>query len=129
MINIKGFLNILLRKKKIILTTKCFYVKLKVLIFLPDMILCTIIQIICSAWCRRNFERDKSFLEDLSKGFKLKKAYAISKGDRNNTEKAYDNLVLNINKTIDDVFYKNANNEKDSEKDKIFFKKQKSCLI
>ena len=68
-------------------------------------------------------------MEDLSKGFKLKKAYAISKGYRNNTEKAYDNLVLNINKTIDDVFYKNANNEKDSEKDKIFFKKQKSCLI
>ena len=63
----------------------------------------------------------------LSKVFKFKKAYAASKGDINNTEKVYDDLVLNINKTIDDVFYKNADNGV-SEK-KIFFKKQKSCLI
>ena len=72
-------------------------------------------------------KKDKSFLKDLSKGFKLKKVYAVSKGDINNTEKAYHDLVLNINKTIDDVFYKNAKNEV-SEKDKNIFQEAKKLL-
>ena len=66
-------------------------------------------------------------MEDLSKGFKIKKAYATSKGDINNTEKDYDDLVLN-NKTINDVFYQDVYKEF-SKIMKIFFKKQKSCLI
>ena len=47
--------------------------------------------------------KNKSILEDLSKGFKLKSVYT-TKGE-SNIEKAYDDLVLN-NKTIDDVLYK-----------------------
>ena len=50
-------------------------------------------------------KKDKSFLEGPSKVCKLKKAFATSKGGINNTEKAYDDLVLSINKTSDDVFY------------------------
>ena len=52
--------------------------------------------------------KNKLFLEDLSKRFKLKSAYT-TKGE-NNIEKAYDDLVLS-NKRIDDVLYKKANNE------------------
>ena len=63
----------------------------------------------------------------LSKVFKFKKAYAASKGDINNTEKVYDDLVLNINKTIDDVFYKNADNGV-SEKDKNIFQEAKKLF-
>ena len=37
--------------------------------------------------------KNKSFWEDLSKGFKLKNVY-ITKGE-NNIEKAYDDLVFN----------------------------------
>ena len=47
--------------------------------------------------------KNKSFLKDLSKWFKLKSVYT-TKGE-NNIEKAYGDLVLN-NKKIDDVFYK-----------------------
>ena len=47
--------------------------------------------------------KNKSFLKDLSKGFKLKSVYT-TKGE-NNIEKAYDDLVSN-NKKIDDVFLK-----------------------
>ena len=72
-------------------------------------------------------KKDKLFLKDLSKVFKLKKVYAASKGDINNTEKAYHHLVLNINKTIDDVFYKNAKNEV-SEKDKNIFQEAKKLF-
>ena len=64
-------------------------------------------------------------MEDLSKGFKLKSVY--NTGGKNNTEKAYDDLVLN-NKTIDDMLYKKATNEL-TDKNKFFFQKQKSCLI
>ena len=48
--------------------------------------------------------KNKSSLNDLSKGFKLKSVYT-TKGE-NNIEKAYNDLVSN-NKKIDDVFYKN----------------------
>ena len=47
--------------------------------------------------------KDKSFLEDLSKGFRVKKAYAASKRDINYTKNVFNDLVWN-NKTIDDVF-------------------------
>ena len=43
MINIKGFLIILLMKKKTILTTKYFHIKLIILIFMIGIIHCTII--------------------------------------------------------------------------------------
>ena len=52
--------------------------------------------------------KNKSFLKDPSKGFKLKSVYT-TKGE-NNVEKAYDNLVFN-DKKIDDVLYKKADNE------------------
>ena len=47
-------------------------------------------------------------MEDLSKGFKFKSVYT-TKG-KDNTKKAYDNLVLN-DKKIDDVLYKKVSNE------------------
>ena len=47
-------------------------------------------------------KRDKSFLKDLLKGFKIKKTYDILKRNIDDEKKAYDNLVLK-NKTIDDV--------------------------
>ena len=61
--------------------------------------------------------KNKSFLEDLSKGFKLKSVY-IAKGE-NNTEKAYDDLFLS-NKKSDDVFYKNAKKELSDSSKNIF---------
>ena len=63
--------------------------------------------------------KKKLFLEDLSKAFKFKKAYATSKGDTNNTEKAYDDLVLN-NKTIDDVLYEDVYKEFSKNNKNIF---------
>ena len=51
--------------------------------------------------------KNKSFLDDLSKGFKLKSVYT-TKGE-NNIEKVCDDLVLN-NKKIDDVLYKKVSN-------------------
>ena len=61
--------------------------------------------------------RNKSFLEDLSKGFKLKNVY-ITKG-KNDIEKTYDALVFN-NKRIDDVFYKNVKKELSDRNENIF---------
>ena len=69
--------------------------------------------------------KNKSFLEDLSKGFKLKSVYTTE--GKNNTEKAYDDLVLN-NKKTDDAFYKNVKKSLVM-RIKTFFRKQKSCLI
>ena len=63
--------------------------------------------------------KTKSVLEDLSKGFKLS---VYTAGGKNNTEKAYDELVLN-NKNIDDVHYKKAMSLVIGMK--IFFRKQK----
>ena len=51
-------------------------------------------------------KKNQLFLEDLSKGLMLKKAYAISRKNIINTEKTHDDLVLNDKKI--DVFYKNA---------------------
>ena len=61
--------------------------------------------------------KNKSFLEDLSKGFKLKSVYT-TKGE-NNIEKTYDDLVFN-NKKIDDVLYKKVNNELSDSSKNIF---------
>ena len=47
--------------------------------------------------------KNKSFVKDLSKGFKLKSVYTTE--GENKIEKAYDDLVFN-NKKIDDVLYK-----------------------
>ena len=49
--------------------------------------------------------KNKSFLEDLLKGFNLKNHY--TKKVENNIEGAYDGLVLK-NKKIDDIFFKNV---------------------
>ena len=68
--------------------------------------------------------KNKSFLEDLSKGFKLKSVYT-TKGE-NSIEKAYDDLVLN-NKKIDDVLYKKLNNEL-SDRNKNIFQEAKKLL-
>ena len=54
------------------------------------------------------FMKNKSFLKDLSKGFKLKNVYTTKA--ENNIEKAYDDLVFN-DKKIDDVIYKKIKNE------------------
>ena len=61
--------------------------------------------------------KDKLFLEDLSKGFTLKKGYP--KNGKNNIEKAYDYLFLS-NKKIDDIFYIKAKNELDDKNKNIF---------
>ena len=61
--------------------------------------------------------KNKSSLNDLSKGFKLKSVYT-TKGE-NNIEKAYDGLVFN-NKKIDDVLYKKVKNEISDSSKNIF---------
>ena len=61
--------------------------------------------------------KNESFLKDLLKGFKLKNVYTTK--DKNNIEKAYDNLVFN-NKKIDDVLYKKINNEFSDSSKNIF---------
>ena len=65
--------------------------------------------------------KNKSFLKDLLKGFKLK-SVCITNGE-NNIEKAYDDLVFN-DKKIDDVFYKNVKKEL-SDKNSTFQKTRK----
>ena len=55
-------------------------------------------------------------MKDLLKGFMLTSAYSTE--DINNTEKAYDDLVLNDKKI--DVFYKNANKDLSNENKNIF---------
>ena len=68
--------------------------------------------------------KNKSFLEDLSKGFKLKSVYT-TKGE-NNIEKAYNDLIFN-NKKSDDVFYKNVKKEL-SDKNKNIFQEAKNLF-
>ena len=97
MTNIKGFLWILLMKKKNInykmLSSKVpvinFYGKYGTLYEYLNHLLGSAVE-----------EKNKLFLEVLSKGFKLKKAYATSKRDINNTENAYSDLVLNDKKIM-----------------------------
>ena len=61
--------------------------------------------------------KNKSFLKDLLKGFKLKSVYTTN--GENNIEKAYDDLVFN-NKKIDDVLYKKVKNQISDENKNIF---------
>ena len=68
--------------------------------------------------------KNKSSLEDLLKGFKLKSVYT-TKGEKN-IEKAYDDLVSN-NKKIHDVFYKNVKKEL-SDKNKNIFQEAKNLF-
>ena len=68
--------------------------------------------------------KNKSFLGNLSKGFKLESVY--STGGKNNTENAFDDLVLN-NKKIDNVLYKKPNNEL-SDRNKNIFQEAKNLF-
>ena len=68
--------------------------------------------------------KNKTFLKDLSKWFKLKSVYTIQ--DENNIEKAYDDLVFS-NKEVDNVLYKNVNNEI-SNRNKIYFSESKKVV-
>ena len=72
-------------------------------------------------------KKDKSFLEDLSKGFKFKAAYATAREDKNNTEKAYDDLLF-VKKTIDNVLYKDAKKKFNNKNKNIFQKAKKFDL-
>ena len=68
--------------------------------------------------------KNKLFLKDLSKGFKLKSVYTTE--DESNIEKAYDDLVSN-NKKIDDAFYKKV--KKDiSDRNKNIFQEAKTLF-
>ena len=117
MINIKGFLSILLIKKKTIdyeiLSSEVgdinFYDRYNTLY--------NYLNYFSNFSAEEISIKNKSFLEDLSKGFKLKSVY-IAKGE-NNTEKAYDDLFLS-NKKSDDVFYKNAKKELSDSSKNIF---------
>ena len=68
--------------------------------------------------------KNKSFLKDLLKGFKLKSVYTTEGG--NNIEKAYDDLVLN-DKKIDDILYKKVKNEI-SDRNKNIFQEAKKLF-
>ena len=72
--------------------------------------------------------KNQLFLEDLSKGFMFKKVYAISRKNITNTEKTHNDLVLNDKKKLVMCFTKMQTNSL-VKKIKIFFKKQKICLI
>ena len=68
--------------------------------------------------------KNKSFLKNLSKGFKLKSVYTTN--GENNIEKAYDDFVFN-NKKIDYVLYKKVNNEL-SDSSKYIFQEAKKLF-
>ena len=117
MINIKGFLSILLIKKKTIdyeiLSSEVgdinFYDRYNTLY--------NCLNYLSNFSAEEISIKNKSFLEDLSKGFKLKSVYT-TKGE-NNIEKAYYDLVLS-NKKSDDVLYKKVNNELSDRNKNIF---------
>ena len=69
--------------------------------------------------------KNKTFLKDLLKGFKLKSTCTTTKGE-NNIEKAYNNLVLS-DKKIDDILYKKVKKEL-SDKNKNIFQEAKKLL-
>ena len=98
MINIKGFLSILLIKKKTIdyeiLSSEVgdinFYDRYNTLY--------NCLNYLSNFSAEEISIKNKSFLEDLSKGFKLKSVYT-TKGE-NNIEKTYDDLVFNNKKLM-----------------------------
>ena len=61
------------------------------------------------------------------KGFKFKAAYATAREDKNNIEKAYDDLLFFLKKTIDNVLYKDAK-KKFNNKNKNIFQKAKKLF-
>ena len=69
--------------------------------------------------------KNKTFLKDLLKGFKLKSTCTTTKGEHN-IEKAYNNLVLS-DKKIDDILYKKVKKEL-SDKNKNIFQEAKKLL-
>ena len=117
MINIKGFLSILLINKK-----KIDY---KILSSKGDDInfcdryntLYNYLNYFFKFSIEETLIKNESFLKDLSNRFKLKSAYTTKA--KNNIKKAYDDLVFN-NKKIDDVFYKNVKKELSDRKKNIF---------
>ena len=122
-INIKGFFSLLLIKKNII-NYEILSSKADNIIFYDRYN--TLYNYFSKLSAEESSIKNKSFLEDLWKGFKLKSVYT-TKGE-NNIEKAYYDLVLN-NKKIDDVLYKKIKTMNLVIKIKIFFRKRKSCLI
>ena len=67
-----------------------------ILVFMVDIIHCTIIFL---SLVQKKFQiKNKSFLEDPSKGFELKGVYN-TKGE-NNIENAYDDLVFSNKKVV-----------------------------
>ena len=117
MINIKGFLSVLLIKKKTI-DYEIFSSEVGDINFYDRYnTLYNYLNYFSNFSAEEISIKNKSFLEDLSKGFKLKSVY-IAKGE-NNTEKAYDDLFLS-NKKSDDVFYKNAKKELSDSSKNIF---------
>ena len=117
MINIKGFLSILLINKK-----KIDY---KILSSKGDDInfcdryntLYNYLNYFFKFSIEETLIKNESFLKDLSNRFKLKSVYTTKA--KNNIKKAYDDLVFN-NKKIDDVFYKNVKKELSDRKKNIF---------
>ena len=93
MINIKG---ILLIKKKTMSTTKYFHLKLMILVFVIDMVHCMNIQIIClSLVLKKILKEINHFWKIYQKGLSLS---VYTTKDESNTEKTYDDLVLNNKK-------------------------------
>ena len=113
-INIKGFFSLLLIKKNII-NYEILSSKADNIIFYDRYN--TLYNYFSKLSAEESSIKNKSFLEDLSKGFKLKSVYT-TKGE-NNIEKAYYDLVLN-NKKIDDALYKKVNNELSNKNKNIF---------
>ena len=117
MINIKGFLSILLiNKKKIdykILSSKA-----------DDINFCdryntlhNYLNYFFKFSMEETLTKNESFLKDLLNRFKLKSVYTTKA--KNHIKKAYDDLAFN-NEKIDDVFYKNVKKELSDRKKNIF---------
>ena len=103
MINIKGFLSILLINYEIL------SYKVDDINFYDEYnTLYNYLNYFFNFNVEETLIKNQSFLKDLSKGFKLKSVCITN--DENNIEKAYDDLVFN-DKKIDDVFYKNVKKE------------------
>ena len=103
MINIKGFLSILLINYEIL------SYKVDDINFYDEYnTLYNYLNYFFNFNVEETLIKNQSFLKDLSKGFKLKRVCITN--DENNIEKAYDDLVFN-DKKIDDVFYKNVKKE------------------
>ena len=116
MINIKGFLSILLINYEIL------SYKVDDINFYDEYnTLYNYLNYFFNFNVEETLIKNQSFLKDLSKGFKLKSVCITN--DENNIEKAYDDLVFN-DKKIDDVIYKKIKNEI-SDRNKDIFQEAK----